>query len=270
MSVFHGLWSVGAATGAATGFAAVSFGIGIAPHFIVVSLVGGGAGAAGCAWRLGVADPRRRTAASRCSPFRKARCWWWARWRSRRRSARAAWPIGGRFSWCASPGAGEAPAALGYTVFALAMVSVRVSGGVVVAALGPVRTARIAGLLAATGAGLAVAVATYPVALAGFVLMGAGYALVIPLAFSRAANDPVVKPGRAIASVATLGYGGVLIGPPIIGFVAEATSVRFSFGVVAVLALVISGFAPCAAPAPDGWARAGRGMGVSSGPRSCC
>ncbi len=251
MSVFHGLWSVGAATGAATGFAAVSLGIGIAPHFIVVSLVAAVPALliARGAW---VSFTHAPDGSEPVFAFPKG-----ALLVVGAVALAAALGEGSVADWGAIflvrvAGAGEAAAALGYTVFALAMVSVRVSGGVVVAALGPVRTVRIAGLLAATGAGLAVAVASYPVALAGFVLMGAGYALVIPLAFSRAANDPFVKPGRAIASVATLGYGGVLLGPPIIGFVAEATSVRFSFGVVAALALVISVFAQALRPSVEG------------------
>ena len=50
--------------------------------------------------------------------------------------------------------------------------------------------------------------------------MGLGYAVVMPLAFSRAARDDTVPPGPAIASVATLGYRSMLLGPPIIGLVA--------------------------------------------------
>ena len=61
----------------------------------------------------------------------------------------------------------------------------------------------------------------------------------MPLAFTRAANDPVVPPGAAIASVSTLGYGGLLVGPPLIGFVAEVTSLRVGFVILAVLALLI-------------------------------
>ncbi|HCQ64075.1 MAG TPA: MFS transporter [Rhodobacteraceae bacterium] len=251
MSVFHGLWSLGAATGAATGFGAVSLGIGITPHFIAVSLLAAVPALliARGAW---VSQTHAADGSEPVFVFPKG-----ALLVVGAVALAAALGEGSVADWGALflvrvAGAGEASAALGYTVFALAMVTVRVSGGGVVGALGPVRTTRIAGLLAATGAGLAVAVASYPVALAGFVLMGAGYALVIPLAFSRAANDPFVKPGRAIASVATLGYGGVLLGPPIIGFVAEATSVRFSFGVVAALALVISVFAHALQPSVEG------------------
>jgi len=75
--------------------------------------------------------------------------------------------------------------------------------------------------------------------LVGFFLMGIGYAMIMPLAFSRAANDPHMSPGAALASVSTLGYGGLLLGPPIIGFAAEMTSVRFAFLILAGLAVMI-------------------------------
>lgn len=75
-------------------------------------------------------------------------------------------------------------------------------------------------------------------------VMGVGYAVVMPLVFSRAARDPKVAPGPALASVATLGYGGMLLGPPIIGFVAQITGMRMSWIVLAVLAVLAIMLAP--------------------------
>ena len=83
-----------------------------------------------------------------------------------------------------------------------------------------------------TGAGLAVG-------LAGFALLGLGYSALVPLAFSRAANDPEVAPGRALAGVATLGYGGSVLGPVAIGSVAQATSLAGAFGLIGALALAV-------------------------------
>ena len=74
--------------------------------------------------------------------------------------------------------------------------------------------------------------------------MGMGYAVVMPLVFSRAARDPLISPGVALASVATLGYGGMLLGPPIIGFLANATDIRTSFVALVVLALLAAALAP--------------------------
>lgn len=239
MPVFHAIWSVGAGLGAASGWAAVKTDVGIAPHFIGVGTLAAVVAVlvARGAW---VSDRHAHDGRSPVFVFPTG----------------ALLPVaamalgssigeGGMADWSAiflvtATGASEAAATLGYTIYSVAMVTVRFMGSGLVARLGPVRAARLAGLSAATGAFLAVIFVSYPVALAGFVLMGIGYALVIPLAFSRAANDPVVKPGRAIASVATLGYGGILIGPPILGFIAHATSLRFAFLMIALLAMMIS------------------------------
>ncbi|MEX0366147.1 MAG: MFS transporter, partial [Ruegeria sp.] len=104
-------------------------------------------------------------------------------------------------------------------------------------------TARLAGAFATAGTLCTIVFASYGAVLVGFLLMGIGYAVIMPLAFSRAARDPHLPPGTAIASVATLGYGGLLLGPPIIGFVAHATSLRAGFGVLAALALLMAALA---------------------------
>ncbi|MBO9475081.1 MFS transporter [Shimia sp. R10_1] len=138
---------------------------------------------------------------------------------------------------------GKAPenwAAMGYAIFSATMVIMRLLGDGITRHSSPQLAARVSGLTAALGAALTVLFPTPPMMLTGFVLMGMGYALIFPLAFSRAANDPVVSPGKALASTATFGYGGILLGPPLIGFIASATSLRVSFAVLAALALMIA------------------------------
>lgn len=151
---------------------------------------------------------------------------------------------GGMADWSAiflvlTVGASEAKAALGYTVFSVAMVGMRLLGDRVTHYLGVVLAARLAGSTAAIGVLCAVFVGTYEMSLLGFGLMGIGYAVIMPLAFTRAANDPTMSPGAAIASVSTLGYGGILLGPPLIGFVSEVSSIRIAFLILAVLACFI-------------------------------
>ena len=112
----------------------------------------------------------------------------------------------------------------------------RLIGDRIVAKLGPVFTARLGGTIAMAGSLMAIIWGTYPMSLLGFALMGIGYSVIMPLAFSRAANDKTMSPGAAIASVSTLGYGGFLLGPPLIGFVADATSLASAFLIISVLA----------------------------------
>jgi len=134
-------------------------------------------------------------------------------------------------------------AALGYAIFSIVMVTFRLMGDRIVTQLGAVATVRFSAFASLLGVVLAVAGATPTWSLAGFALMGAGYAIVMPLVFSRAANDPNIAPGPAIAGVAMFGYGGMLAGPPVIGFVAELTGLRMAFALLGCLALLSAGFA---------------------------
>lgn len=238
MSSFHAMFSLGAGLGAASGYAAERFEVGIAPHFIIGSL------------------------AILVITLAFARIPWTSpRQASTENTPLFPFPRGpliavGLIAFCSSMGEGAmvdwsalylvdiaqvdaANAALGYTVFSIAMVITRLLGDQVTHRLGPVTTARIAGAFATAGTLCAIIFASYGMALLGFALMGVGYAVIMPLAFSRAARDPHLPPGTAIASVATLGYGGLLLGPPIIGFIAHATSLRVGFGVLAALAALI-------------------------------
>ncbi len=137
-------------------------------------------------------------------------------------------------------GVGDARAALGFSVFSVVMVGMRLTVDRLITRFGPVMIARISGVSATIGLLLILSSNSLALALAGFALMGTGYAAIWPMAFTRAARDPVVPPGRAIARVATLGYGALLVAPPLIGFIAETLSLRAAFGVVAVLALLIT------------------------------
>ncbi|MBO6508348.1 MAG: MFS transporter, partial [Roseibium sp.] len=126
-----------------------------------------------------------------------------------------------------------------FTVFSVGMVVMRLAGDKVVARYGPVPVARVSGLVAFFGCLLLVSGLHLWVVWVGCFIMGIGYAVLFPLAMSRAASDPVLSKGVALASVATLGYGAFLIGPPLLGFVGELFSLRASFVVVAVLTLAL-------------------------------
>lgn len=237
MSSFHAMWSLGAGLGALSGYGAVQVGLTVVQHFLLA-----GGLVAGFALALS-----------------------WVRWTSRQSALAArsgfALPSGalvlvGLTALCGALGEGavadwsaiflrdvsgatESVAALGYAVFSVTMVAFRLAGGLAIARFGPVATARFGGVCAALGVCCVVSAAAAGLALAGFALMGVGYAVIMPLAFSRAASDPHVPPGQAIASVATLGYGGLLIGPPLIGILAEMLTLRLAFTALLPLAVLI-------------------------------
>ena len=91
--------------------------------------------------------------------------------------------------------------------------------------------------MAAIGLTLALVVTWIPIALLGFGLVGAGFSVVFPLTLSAASRTSKQAAGTAIAAVATCGYVGFLVGPPVIGFIADALSLRIALGFVVLLSL---------------------------------
>ncbi len=239
MSIFHAMFSLGAGLGAASGYVAAKFGVTPFWHFVVLAGMGGVV-AISVMNRAGVTSLKRRGPSNK-QPF-------------------LAFPSGslllvGLIAFSSSMGEGamadwsavflrlvtdadEARAALGYAVFSVLMVLTRLAGGVVVDRLGPVATTRTSACIAFFGLMIAIFGGSFGPVLIGFAMMGVGYAVVMPLVFSRAAADAKVPAGPAIASVATLGYGGMLLGPPLIGLVAQVVGMRLSFLVLAALAVL--------------------------------
>jgi MFS family permease len=126
-------------------------------------------------------------------------------------------------------GADAALAGLAYTMFAVAMTVGRLAGDWVVRRLGGARLLAIGGLLAAAGFLLAVFAPNQIVALIGFALVGLGASNIVPVFFTAAGRQTAMPPSLAIAAVTTLGYAGVLLGPAIIGFVAQYSSLATAF-----------------------------------------
>ncbi|MGX9885676.1 MFS transporter [Streptomyces sp. NPDC002276] len=124
-------------------------------------------------------------------------------------------------------------AAIGYSCFALAMTAGRLSGTRLLERLGRTRTLVSGGTTAAVGMLLGALAPTLWAAVLGFVITGLGLANLFPVAVERAGT--LAGPdGVAIAS--TLGYGGMLLGPPAIGFMADWYSLPAALTSVAVLA----------------------------------
>lgn len=239
MPVFHAMFSLGAGLGAGSGYLFARFHYTTLTHFAVVAIAG--TAIAGFLMLRGADNTRPTQSSAPSQPL-------------------IALPSGsmllvGLIAFSSSMGEGamadwsaiflrvvtevsEAEAALGYAAFSTTMVLTRLAGGVIVEYLGAVKTTRLSGMTALVGIATVLIAKTLTPTLFGFALIGVGYAIVMPLVFSKAANDPSMRPGPAIASVATLGYGGLLLGPPIVGFIAQLTDLRFSFAALALLAVL--------------------------------
>ena len=250
MPSFHAAFSLGGLVGAGTGALAATASVRPATHLGLVALV---TAAGGLAVRRSLPDDLPDEAASEDTGTRV--------WRTP-----AVWLFGvialcGAFSegvmadWTAlylrdEAGAGEGAAALGYAAFSVAMTAARLAGGHVLTRLGRARTLTASGLLAAGGVLLAVLIPG-PAAFAGFGVAGLGLAMAFPVALQGGAEAAPGAGGRGVSAVSVVGYTGFLSGPPLIGFLAEAVSLRGALLTVVVLSLLAAALGSRAPAEPD-------------------
>jgi len=124
---------------------------------------------------------------------------------------------------------------LGYTVFMGTMASGRFIADWLTTKAGVKLTLRISGTLITVGILTAVVWPDIYAASAGFFLTGLGVSSVVPLVYGLAGKSKKMNTGMAIAAVSTVGYLGFLFGPPVIGYIAQASDLRWSFALMAVL-----------------------------------
>jgi predicted MFS family arabinose efflux permease len=243
MPRFHAGFSVGTVAGALLGAAMVALGVSTTVHLsaiaVLVAIVG--------PWAVRAFLPDRHAPAEdgkRPNPLKA-----WTEPRTLLIGAfvfAAAFTEGTGVDWLGVAiidGYGAAPAlgALTFAIFLAAMTLGRWFGPGLIDRHGRVLMVRILGVLALAGLALVVWGSTLAVAMAGAALWGLGTALGFPIGMSAAGDDPALAPAR-VSVVATVGYLAFLAGPPLIGFLAGATSLPWALatltlGAVAVFAL---------------------------------
>jgi len=127
---------------------------------------------------------------------------------------------------------------LGYIAFMFTMAGGRFAADWMVTRFGITNILRTAGITITVGMLIAVLFPYILTATFGFLLVGIGTSSVVPLCYGIAGKSKTMHPGVAVASVASIGFMGFLIGPPIIGFVAQASSLRWSFALIAMFGLI--------------------------------
>ncbi|MFO7920727.1 MAG: MFS transporter [Nioella sp.] len=140
-------------------------------------------------------------------------------------------------------GGSAAEGALGPAMLGLTMGVGRFTGQLVVGRLLETRVIFWSALVTSGGALLAALAPVPLVAYTGFAILGLGVSTIAPMLLAlagRMANDETR--GHVISRVTVIGYFGFFIGPPIMGFIAEGFGLRASFGVLALLLLLIPGF----------------------------
>ena len=235
MSSFHAAFSIGGFAGAAIGAVMAYFDIGLGLHFMMVGAV--------FLVLILLSAPRLLSVAEKAEPGLDAPVF--------QLPVRALWPLGA-VAFCSSIGEGamadwsavylksvvgttDSLAAFGFAAFSITMTAGRLLGDNLAMRFGGVTLVRTGGVIASIGLLLAIIFPQTGTVLLGFASVGAGLSIVVPLAFSAAGNVPNLPDGVGIAGVATIGYAGLLAGPPVIGLLAEATTLRVSMVLVLLL-----------------------------------
>ncbi|MGY1686527.1 MFS transporter [Geodermatophilus sp. SYSU D00867] len=249
LNSFHGLWSIGAVAGGLLGSAAAGLRVPLGVHLGVVAAVF--AVVALVAHRSMLPGPDQEEVPGDAVPA------------GGRGTLRAvALPLAalgvlaacGAFvedagsSWSAlwlrtEVGTGAAAAGLGFVALSLAMTVGRLTGDRVVDRFGQRRVARVGGAMVAAGMGLALAVPSLATTLAGFALAGLGVATLVPAVYAAADDLPGLRHGVGLTLVNWLLRIGFLVSPPLVGALADATSLRVGLltAVVAGVATVLCG-----------------------------
>lgn len=133
---------------------------------------------------------------------------------------------------------------LGFVCFMCTMAAGRFAADKFVMRFGPVRVIQASGLIIFSGMLISVLFPTVVAASAGFMLVGLGVSSVVPTAYSLVGKSRRMKIGVALSCVCTIGFFGFIFGPPIIGYVAQASSLRVSFMIMACIGLCLIFLAP--------------------------
>lgn len=118
---------------------------------------------------------------------------------------------------------------LGYLCFMIFMTLSRFASDRLIEQIGMPKTFIMSAALVVAGIGLAVLFPKFWTALIGFCLVGFGTAAIIPMTFLLAGFSKKYSPGIAISIIATYSIVGMLVGPPLIGYIAHAFNLRFAF-----------------------------------------
>ncbi|WP_395571744.1 MFS transporter [Streptomyces sp. BK79] len=253
---FHAIWSIGAVTGGSMAAAAIALGVSRGPHLLFSAVVFAAAACAALRFCLPGPDtepdqgPDAREPGADGDAPRRARSMLPGTRVGRALTALVLIATAGTLvedagsSWATlylsdSLHASVALAATGYVALVGAQFVGRLLGDRLVDRFGQRAVARSGAFVAAAGMGLALAVPTVPGTVLGFAAAGFGVATLVPAAMHEADELPGLKPGSGLTIVSWLMRLGFLLSPPVVGLVADATSLRVGLLVVPFAGLLV-------------------------------
>ncbi len=237
MNSFHGLWSVGALAGAGMGGIAVAWHISTGTHLLTMALVGLIVMLITIRYLVADSGTQSGEASGFVVPplvllpmgvvaFFVLFC----------EGAIGDWStIYLRDELGTSPGR----ATLGFGIFSLLMAAGRLTGDWLTTRLGAALLVRISGVLILVGMVMALISMSLWISVVGFALVGAGISCIFPLILSAASRTPGIAPGTAIAAMATAGYTGFLVGPPLLGTLAELVTLRGALALLTISGVLV-------------------------------
>jgi MFS family permease len=129
---------------------------------------------------------------------------------------------------------------LGYTSFMIMMATGRFLADSIVARTGRKKLLQISGIVISTGLFISVLFPYLLPCTIAFMLVGLGVSSIVPSVYSAAGKYNKIPPGIALATVSSVGFLGFLMGPPLIGHIAELAGLRYSFCVIGIFGIGIS------------------------------
>ena len=129
---------------------------------------------------------------------------------------------------------------VGYTSFMIMMATGRFLGDSVIKRFGRKRVLQISGCLISIGLFTAVLFPYIIPAALSFMLVGLGVSTIVPTVYSVAGRTPNVPPGIALTMVSSISFLGFMLGPPVIGYIAQASSLKMSFAIVGLFGFIIT------------------------------
>ena len=244
MPTFHGAWSLGALTGAGIGTVAVALGVSLSSQLLVLGLVSLMVLAA--MTRSLLPEDRSHLDGGSVAATPRRRAWVSAGLLILCFIALADMLCeGAAADWSAvylrsSLHASGVILGLGYTLYSFAMVTTRFSARRLFSRWSRHRVLPVLTAVATAGVAAGLMAHSTVVMLLAFVCLGVGCALVIPTTYSAVGEMASVNPGRGVALVSGIGWVGFVAGPPLIGQVASATSLRLALVILPVLTALVT------------------------------
>jgi MFS family permease len=129
---------------------------------------------------------------------------------------------------------------LGYTCYMITMTTGRFLSDLLVQKYGAQKIIIASGILISIGLYVAVFFPSIIPCTLAFMMVGFGVSNVVPIVFNRAGNHATIATETALTLISSISFLGFLIGPPLIGYIAEVTNLRYSFATIGVLGVLIS------------------------------